>query len=167
MVKRIITAFKNRVNSEVGGLHEAAYLLAASSILSQVLALFRDRILATVFGASSNLDIYYSAFRIPDLIFATIGSLVSASVIMPFFMERQKKGHTEAKDFLSSIFYFYFLSIIIISLVSFVLAPQLLKILFPTFWTTSRFGTLVLMTRILLLSPIFLGLSNLFSTVSQ
>lgn len=163
MVKRILKVF----SKEIVGLHEAAYLLALSSILSQVLALFRDRILAGVFGASTNLDIYYSAFRVPDLLFATIGSLVSASVIIPFFVERQSKGEKESKNFLVSVFYFYFLAIISVSVVAFALAPWIMSRLFPSFANLSTFSTLVTMTRILLLSPIFLGLSNLFSTVSQ
>ncbi len=167
MVKKIFSAFRATLSREVAGLHEAAYLLAASSLLSQILALFRDRLLASVFGATTSLDLYYSAFRIPDLIFATIGSLVSASVILPFFIERQSKSHDDAKEFLSSMFHFYFLTIAVVSGIVFMFAPFLLGKLFPVFAARADFGTLILMTRILLLSPIFLGLSNLFSTVTQ
>jgi putative peptidoglycan lipid II flippase len=162
MVKKFFKIF----GREIVGLHEAAYLLAFSAFLSQVLALFRDRLLASSFGANVNLDLYYSAFRIPDLIFATLGGIVSASVILPFFMEKNS-DHSEAKDFFDSVFYFYFLSIVLVSFVVGIFAPYILKIFFPSFFGTENFSLLVLMTRILLLSPIFLGLSNLFSTVSQ
>ena len=37
---------------EIQGLHEAAYLLAAFAVLSQILALIRDKILAYTFGAN-------------------------------------------------------------------------------------------------------------------
>ena len=164
---KISQSIKSRLGREITGLHEAAYLLAGSALLSQILALFRDRILAATFGATTNLDLYYSAFRIPDLIFAILGSLVSASVIMPFFMEREKQGHEEARDFFSNIFYFYFFSIALVSIIVCIFASPILRLLFPSFAHTAQFSTLVWMMRIMLLSPIFLGLSNLFSTISQ
>ena len=71
MVKRIFNIF----NREIKGLHEAAYLLAFFAFLSQLLGLIQDRILASSFGAGSLLDVYYSSFRIPDFIFATVASL--------------------------------------------------------------------------------------------
>lgn len=171
MVKKLFTTLGRKIRSgigrEISGLHEAAYLLAFSAFLSQVLALFRDRMLASSFGASFNLDLYYSAFRIPDLIFAVLASVVSASVIMPFFIEKNTKDHQEAKDFFDNVFSFYFLSMIIVSIIAFIFSPYFLKILFPPLSRTAQFSELVLMSRILLVSPFFLGLSNLFSTVSQ
>ena len=73
MVKRFLSLF----NKEIIGLHQAAYLLGFFAICSQVLALIRDRILASQFGASNTLDLYYSAFRIPDVIFVTVASIDS------------------------------------------------------------------------------------------
>src|SRR3989338_7976545 len=80
MVKNIL----NFLNREITGLHQAAYLLGFFAICSQVLALFRDRMLASQFGAGDTLDLYYSAFRIPDILFATVASIVSISVLIPF-----------------------------------------------------------------------------------
>ncbi|MDD5165622.1 MAG: hypothetical protein PHG25_03790, partial [Candidatus Pacebacteria bacterium] len=70
------------IGREIRGLHEAAYLLATFALLSQVLGLVRDKLLAFSFGAGHQLDIYYAAFRIPDFIFASVGSLVSASILL-------------------------------------------------------------------------------------
>ena len=47
----------------------AALIVSAAGILSRILGLFRDRILASQFGAGDTLDIYYAAFRIPDLVY--------------------------------------------------------------------------------------------------
>ena len=73
----MVKGFINMLNREINGLHQAAYLLGFFAICSQVLALVRDRILASQFGAGNVLDLYYSAFRIPDLLFVTIASVVS------------------------------------------------------------------------------------------
>jgi peptidoglycan biosynthesis protein MviN/MurJ (putative lipid II flippase) len=65
MVRKIINFF----GKEIKGLHEAAYLLALFSFMSLLLGLVRDRLLATEFGASAILDVYYTSFRLPDLLF--------------------------------------------------------------------------------------------------
>ncbi len=163
MVKRLLSIFTR----EIIGLHEAAYLLATFAFLSQLLALVRDKLLAYRFGASHILDIYYAAFRIPDLIFVSIASLVSASVLIPFFIERIDKDNDKGRSFIDSIFSVFFIAIILASIIVFIFAPALVKILIPGFANDNMFNELVLSTRILLLSPIFLGLSNFFSSITQ
>ncbi|MEY4602343.1 MAG: hypothetical protein RL292_284 [Candidatus Parcubacteria bacterium] len=155
------------INREISGLHQAAYLLGFFAILSQVLALFRDRLLASMFGAGQSLDIYYAAFRIPDIVFATVASLVSVSVIIPFLIERIDKSEEEAKNFLNSIFTFYMGLLSVVSLALFFATPYLTQLLFPSISAGEFYHDLVTMTRILLLSPFLLGLSNLFASVTQ
>lgn len=163
MVRRIL----HILTREISGLHQAAYLLGLFALLSQVLALFRDRMLASIFGAGLSLDIYYAAFRIPDIVFATVASLVSVSVIIPFLVERIDRNESEAKGFLNTIFSFYMVLMCFVSAVLFFASPFLTRILFPVISAGEHYGELVRMTRILLLSPFLLGLSNLFASVTQ
>jgi putative peptidoglycan lipid II flippase len=163
MVKR----FLSYISREVAGLHEAAYLLGFFAICSQILALFRDRILASSFGAGNVLDIYYSAFRIPDILFVTVASVVSVSVLIPFLIERFEKGEKEAKTFIDSVFTFYFCFMVVVGIVAFALTPYLMSKLFPLFAGKPEFPELVKLTRILLLSPVFLGFSNLLASITQ
>src|SRR3989344_2793455 len=95
------------LHRETTGLHEAAYLLGFFAVLSQVLAFLRDRLLAHVFGASSSLDIYYAAFRIPDFLFVTVASIVSISVLIPFIIEREQKSREEVRAFIDSVFSYF------------------------------------------------------------
>lgn len=162
MVKRIFSIF----HKEISGLHQAAYFLGFFALCSQVLALFRDRLLAAHFGATGTLDLYYAAFRIPDFIFITVGSMVSVSVLIPFMLERFKKDDDNGREFLSNIFSFFFLFIAVTCGVVFFFVPQLSKFLFPGFDAT-RLAQTISLTRILLLSPIFLGLSNILGTLTQ
>ena len=103
MVKRFFSV----INKEVSGLHQAAYLLAFFAISSQLLAVIRDRLLASHFGAGHVLDLYYAAFRIPDFIFITVGSMVSVSVLIPFLVEKMKAGSEEGRKFIGNIFTFF------------------------------------------------------------
>ncbi len=164
MVKRFFSA----MGREIRGLHEAAYVLAIFALLSQILALFRDKLLAFSFGAGHNLDIYYAAFRVPDFIFALIGSIVSASILLPYFIDSFSRSNEEGKSFSDSIFTVFFGVIIIISVLVFILAPWLVPKVLPGFAGDKvALPQLILAMRIMLMSPIFLALSNLFSSLTQ
>ena len=65
------------VYKEIRGLHQAAYILAFFTFGSQLLALVRDRLLAHQFGAGIELDLYYTAFRIPDFLYVLFASTLS------------------------------------------------------------------------------------------
>ena len=155
------------LNKEIKGLHEAAYFLGIFTLLSQVLGLVRDKLLAYYFGASTMLDVYYAAFRIPDLIFVTVSSLVAVSALIPFVVRENKKGKEEEEHFINSVFTVFSVSIILVISVIAFFVPQLLKILVPGVYGGAYQSTLILMTRILLLSPLLLGISNLLSSVNQ
>jgi putative peptidoglycan lipid II flippase len=163
MVKRLLKLF----NKEISGLHEAAYLLAFFALLSQILALFRDRLLAGSFGAGEILDVYYAAFRIPDAIFITVASLVSASIIIPIIFEKLGKGDLEAKRFTSLIFSAFSILLIVFSAIAYMLAPILVAKAFPGFNGTNAEVKILLLTRIMLLQPILLGISNFFAGITQ
>jgi len=162
----MVKGFLNFFNKEVSGIHQAAYLLAFFAIFSQILALVRDKLLAFTFGAGSFLDVYYAAFRVPDFIFVTIGSIVSMTVIIPFLMERLSKSREDARKLIDSVFTVFFVVIVIVALIAFAVSAPLLKFLFPGF-LSEQLSTLVIFTRILLLSPIILGISNLFGSLTQ
>lgn len=163
MVRKLI----DLLSSSVTGLHAAAYIIAGFSLASQLLGLVRDRILAHLFGAGSTLDVYYAAFRIPDFVFASIASIVSLFVIIPFLSEQlEKGGKTDARAFLSQITTFFAGFVGIASIVLWIFAPQLGALLYPGFGPSEQ-ASFVELTRILLLSPIVLGFSNILSGVTQ
>lgn len=162
MVKKFFNFFQKEIN----GLHEAAYLLGFFALLCQLLALVRDRILAATFGAGHSLDLYYCAFRIPDFIFVMVASLVGISVLVPFIIEKVNISQAEGKKFIDNIFSAFFLLIIFVSVATFILTPYLVPLIFKGF-SVKDFSELTVLTRILLLSPIFLGLSNFFGSITQ
>ncbi|MCX6718786.1 MAG: oligosaccharide flippase family protein [Candidatus Taylorbacteria bacterium] len=163
MVNRILKF----IGMEIRGLHEAAYLLAFFAFGSQLLALIRDKMLAFTFGADHSLDVYYAAFRIPDLIFASVGLLVSASIVLPYFIERFESSQEKGKRFSDAIFTVFFCLMILVSVIAYILAPWLVPFTMPGFAHDPLLPSLILSMRIMLLSPLLLGLSNLFSSLTQ
>lgn len=162
MVKRIIRAF----GGEFSNVHEAAYLLGFFALLAQILALFRDRLLAHYFGASQALDVYYASFRIPDLIFTTVASLVAGSVLIPFLQEKILDGHDKAKKLIDEVWSSFLILIVGTSIVTLVFMPQIVRILFATM-SQADLDSVTSLSRLLLLSPILLGFSNFLSSIIQ
>lgn len=130
-----------------------------------MLGLLRDHLLASAFGAGQTLDIYYAAFRVPDFIFVSIASLVSVYVIIPYISDRLNDKEA-LRAFIGNVAACFGIIIVCVSAVAYIVAPQLLSWLFPTLYL-ERGAELLLLTRILLLQPIFLGFSNLFAGVTQ
>lgn len=164
MVRRIISFLSEKVD----GLHEAAYVIAAFTFLSQLLGLIRDRVLASSFGAGLELDVYYAAFRIPDLVFASVASLVSLFVLIPFLSEKMNgdENRERARDFLSSVTTAFGVFMIVVTAVLWFFVPALSQALYPGFDAEAQ-EMLVGLTRILLLSPLLLGFSNILAAVTQ
>jgi putative peptidoglycan lipid II flippase len=153
-----------RIAAPVRGLHQAAYLLAALTLASQALALLRDRAFAHTFGAGQVLDLYYAAFRVPDLVFALVSSLVSAYVLIPRItgMDREKTRRllSESTTFLLGVGG-------LICIVLGIFMPQFLALLYPNFIASPYHSEFVLLARYLLVQPILLGLTGVFASVTQ
>lgn len=162
-MNRILRIFQK----ETAGVHQAAFLLGSLTLVSQILALFRDRMLSNYFGAGQTLDLYYTAFRIPDLIFGVIASLVSISVLIPFFSGVLENRKDEARKLLDSIFTVFMVVMVAVSLLVFALMPQIANWFFSGLGDAETLEKLVVLSRLLLLQPICLGVSNMLGVITQ
>ena len=163
MIRRLFRV----VNKGWQGMHEAAILLGVFSLVSQLIGLYRDRMLAHTIGPSATLDIYYSAFRIPDLLYLSIASLASITVLMPFLIDRMtKNGKEAARAFFNDVFLGFLILLLVVSATVFALMPIIAHLIAPGF-NAAEIHTLIGVSRIMLLSPILLGLSSLVGTITQ
>src|SRR5690606_23679076 len=113
---------------------QAAYILAVFTFGSQILALVRDRLLAHQFGASVELDLYYTAFRIPDILYVLFASTLSVYVLIPFITEKiETESEKGAQSLLSQIFSLFCILYVGIAVVAMVYTPQIVHLFFPGF----------------------------------
>lgn len=159
MVKRIL-------NHTSKTMFSAAFILAVMALLSRIFGLLRDRMLAGKFGAGDDLDIYFAAFRLPDLIYSILIMGAISSAFIPIFAEYFKKDEKEAWSLTGKLFNWIFLIIIGLSIIFIVFAPQVVSFIAPGFSGAKKTMT-VLMTRIMFFSPLLLGLSSIISGALQ
>ncbi len=140
----------------------AALIVSVAGILSRLLGLFRDRILASQFGAGDVLDVYYAAFRVPDLIYnlLIVGAL-SAAFIPVFTGLITKNKKKRAWELASGLLTLQVLGVILLSVIMSIFAPQIMKLITPGF-SDEKMKAVVTLTRIMFLSPLLLGASAIF-----
>lgn len=159
--------FFNLLNGKSKSVASAAVLVGFFALLSRILGLLRDRILAGRFGAGDELDVYYAAFRLPDLVFNLLifGSISVAFI--PIFLETYRSDKQRGWETASRTLNFLLFSLIFISALLILAAPILIdKFIAPGF-SPSKKAEVVAMSRILFLSPLFLGLSSFLTALLQ
>ncbi len=155
--------FLNHQTKRVGF---AAVILAFSHLISRFLGLIRDWLLARSFGAGLELDVYFAAFKIPDFVYQIfiLGGIVAT--FLPLFSEYFSKDSDGAWEFTSNTLNIFLVLLTSLSLILFIFTPYITKIIAPGFndWQIDK---TIFLTRLMLLSPIFFGLSSIFSSILQ
>jgi len=142
-----------------------AIIVAFFGILSRILGLVRDRILASHYGAGDALDIYYAAFRLPDFIFELLVVGALGAAFIPVFSKLITKENMErAWRAASGVFFMIVGTLIVLSIVGIIFAPILMHVIVPGFPADKMQQTVVL-ARIMFLSPIFLSASAVLGGV--
>lgn len=141
-----------------------AIIIGSASVVSRISGLARDNLFAKYFGADATLDAYNAAFKIPDLIFniLVLGAL-SASFI-PVFIEVLKKYNQEqAIKTANAVLTLLVTGLGILIVIAYFLSPLIAeKVLMARYPVEMQLLTSQLM-RIMLVSIIFFGMSNVFS----
>ncbi len=142
-----------------------AMIVAFFGILSRVLGLVRDRILASHYGAGDILDMYYAAFRLPDFIFELLVVGALGAAFIPVFSKLITKENTDrAWQAASGVFFMIVGTLVILSIVGIIFAPMLMHIIVPGF-PADKMQQTVNLARIMFLSPIFLSASAVLGGV--
>lgn len=164
---------KKIYNGQINSVTAAAFLVAASSLISRLLGILRDRILAGQFGAGDTLDIYYAAFRIPDLIFNLLVLGALSAGFIPIFtrlignLKDEKSADREkAWQLAGNIVNILLIALTVICGLGAVFAPAITKFLTPGFSPEKQVLT-VKLTRIMFLSPMFLGVSSILGGILE
>ena len=165
--------FKRIFYSQTKTVTFAAFILATSALISRILGLIRDRLLAGHFGAGPKLDIYFAAFRIPDFIYGILIAGGVTAAFLPIFSEYFKNGEEKAQrlewpeeaiTFTNNVLNVLLILLILVCGILAIFTPFIIKFIIPGFSPENRDLTITL-TRIMFLSPILLGISSIFSGI--
>lgn len=167
MVKK---AFKNSANllfKQQKSILSGAAVIGLMLLASAVLGLVKKRLYASIITPGPELDAFFAAFRLPDIIFQLLvaGSLNAAFI--PLFSEQiTKRNKKQAWAFASSVLNLSLAVFFLLGVIIFIFA-QPLSFLVASGFSPEQTKLLVSLMRILALSPIFLGVSSFISGTIQ
>ena len=164
-LRRVFSSFRTSASAPTKTIGGAALVIAIAGIASRLLGFLRDRMLAAHFGAGDTLDAYYAAFRVPDLLYNLLVMGALSAAFVPVFTDfLSKKKEREGWMLASAVLQWLVVLLGALSLVAAFLAPEIVRMIAPGFSDEKRALTTEF-TRIMLLSPIFLGISAVFGGV--
>jgi putative peptidoglycan lipid II flippase len=146
------------------GLARAGLVVSGAFLVSRVLGWVRLVVIGRAFEPAQ-LDTFFAAFRIPDLIFQLVAAGALSSALIPIIsalLEREEQAH--AWRVVSTIINLMLVALAALAGVLFLLTPVVMRVITPGFEGEQLERTIVL-TRIMLLSPIFLALGALATSV--
>ena len=142
-------------------------ILAISSFISRFMWIFRDHLLASNFWAWPELDAYFAAFRIPDLIYSLlVFSTISVAFLPHYLKVKKENGQSKANIITSRVLNLLLLSIWFLSIIIAVFATQFVDFYVHWFDDQTKQLTVSLM-RVMLFSPIFFAFSSLAISVQN
>ena len=140
----------------------ASAIMIVTLVASRVLGWLRLSVIGAHFGETPELDAFWAAFKIPDAIFGLVVAGALASAFIPVFTSYlAREREDEAWHVASSVMNSVLLLLVGFSIVMWIAAPFVVPTFVAPFHDPQQIALTVDLTRIMLLSPIFMGLSSL------
>ena len=152
-----------------GGVAGAALLLGLAFLGSRLLGAARAVVIADQYGATVELDAFWVAMRLPDLVFQLLAGATLASAFIPVFARvLNERGEYAAWRLASIVLNWVLIGTIVLAGLVFIAADWIVPALAPGLGEDSGIqdavmADAILLTRLLLLSPILFAVSGMLT----
>lgn len=148
-------------------------------LVTKLLGFWKLRIFAQLFGASHELDIFWAAFTIPDIIFMVlVAGSINAAIIPILSDVLYDKGKESFNRLFQQLTFLFFATIFVILVTVFLFTPQITSWIVTNEYahnifnmsyriSTADYDLFIKMFRIGLLSPLFLSISGFVTAYLQ
>ena len=143
--------------TRTAALARAGLIVSSAFLLSRLLGYVRGSTMAAVFGLSPQLDAFYAAFRLPDLMFQLVAAGALSAALVPILSSLIATHEQDrAWRVVSTVATAVLVALLILSVVFFIAAPVIVP--FFTAFEGEQLELTIELSRIMLLSPILLAL---------
>ena len=147
----------------------AAFVIMGTTVLAQLLGLFKKRLLVAIFGASNIVGVYDVATKFPDTLFQLIIAAAISSAFIPVFSNyltsgKEKEGHEMASNLLTvGVLLFTAFSLVLV-----IFAPAVLQFFNPGAGFSAADMTLMVnLLRIIIVGQLIFVIGIFFSALLQ
>ncbi|OGC77669.1 murein biosynthesis integral membrane protein MurJ, partial [candidate division WWE3 bacterium RIFOXYD1_FULL_39_9] len=145
----------------------AALVLAISSGINAVLGVVKNRFFASEFGVSQELAVFYTADKIPNLVYSILIVGAISTVFIPVFTDLLKKDKQKAFETASTIINTTFVFFLVISTFIFIYAEPIINLLALGKFPSSDVTLGANLMRVMLISQMILVTGSLITSVLQ
>lgn len=168
---KIFSSYTELLERQQSSIMSAAAFITVATIISSITGIARFRLLETIFYSRplgrEELDAFYFAFQIPDMMFKLIILGALSAAFIPVFIQYQKKSEEEAFYMTSVLMNLLLTIFIIIGTIVFIFAPQISTALAGSAYTARQIEVTTTLTRIMVFTQFFFAISNFFTGVLQ
>lgn len=169
----IITQIQKLFQARLG-MALAAFVMAASVFLSRFMGLLRDKIISYYHGAGTDVDVYFTAFVVPDFLNYLLAGGYFSITLIPLLSrtfeddrreeERTGRPHQSAWQFFASATSYLCFGIVGLTAVAWIFAPELAHYAAPGF-DDAACTRLTHFLRIILPAQIFFMVGSCFTAL--
>lgn len=116
----------------------ATFTVSTLTLLSRLLGFVRDLVLAATFGATGATDAFFTAFRIPNFFRRLFAEGAFSQAFVPTLTDYKENRPSELKRFIDHIAGSLALTLLSVTLVGILLAPQIILLFAPGFAGTEN-----------------------------
>ena len=146
-------------------LARAGLIVSGAFLVSRVLGWIRVVVIVGAGLPATDLDAFFAAFRLPDLVFQLVAAGALSSAVIPIVSALLASDDTaRAWHVVSTIANLMLGALLVLAIVILIAAPAIIPAITPGF-TPEQWARTVDLTRIMILSPIFLALGSLVTSV--
>lgn len=137
-----------------------SFSISFAALISRILGVLRDVLIATMFGANLYSDIFFLVFRIPDFLRKIFSEGILSSSFVPVFSRHlTARGEGRAFEMVNSAFLFISACTAIVTISGIIFMPYVIGLFVPGFSEKSyEFNLTVLLSRIMMPYFIFICL---------
>jgi len=150
-----------------GRLVRSASVITLLTLASRLTGYARDRVIAALFGASAASDVFYTAFRIPNLLRQLVAEGALPGVFIPSYAEKRKTGSAEeARIFAARILSALTVLVTALTLLGIVFAPAIVRLLAKGFASTpGKIPLTIFLTRLMFPYLCFISVAALLQAI--
>lgn len=150
-----------------GKLVRSASVITLLTLASRLTGYARDRVIAALFGASAASDVFYTAFRIPNLLRQLVAEGALPGVFIPSYTEKRQKGSAEeARVFAARILSALTIIVSGITVLGIAFAPAIVRLLAKGFASTpGKIPLTIFLTRLMFPYLCFISVAALLQAI--
>ena len=149
------------------GLFKSLSVISFFTLVSRILGLVREMVVAAKFGASASTDALFVAFRIPNLLRRLFAEGAFAQAFVPILSEyREREGDERAKLLIGHVASLLSVLLLVISILGVLCAPYLVYVIATGFNDAGDQAELTInLIRFTFPYLLFISLTSLFASV--